>query len=160
VTERRIRHRALAYRDQTMSVERRLRELRYRRFAVRTAKANVVTPAVFDEPVSVLELVVSPGRWQVTGVATFAATAAAEVDFQLSVAAADPVTDEDYDGDDFDAPVARHQATHSAAVTITLFCYGDLIQSGDDNIRVMLRAMNGSGGIYSLTDVRLTLWPV
>lgn len=160
MSERQVREVGRAYDQRASASERRIRELQSRAYrgAVRTASADAADPGLYNDLVSVLEVVVPSGRWLATGFATFAVTPVATVDLYAQIVVSDPLTDDEFTGPNYDLPPARYAATLATPLVMSLRCGGDLI--AEDNVKVTLRTMNADGDAYTLTDLRLALNPV
>jgi hypothetical protein len=159
--ERKVRevNRAFLQRLDELSDKVRGLELRAFRGAVRTAHADAANPGVFDEYVSVLEVIVPSGRWLVNGIATFnVVSPTTAVDLAIKVGVFDPITDEAVLVPHSDVPPSEYHFATTSHVHFTAYCDGDIIV--DDNVKVVLQSVNFAGDAYSLTNVRLTLNPV
>lgn len=134
-------------------------KLRAYRGAVRTAHTESVAPGVYDEFVTVLEVIVSSGRWLVSGLATFTTAAPVSgVDLRLQIGAYDPITDEPVTVSHDDVPPCEFAISTTSPVTYTAQCVGDII--AEDNVKMVLQSANFAGGAYTLSHIRLTLSPV
>lgn len=159
--ERRIREPSQAFLQHLERLDADVRNLKLRAYrgAVRTAHAETVGPGIYDEYISVLEIVVPAGRWLVGGLATFhVAAPTTGIDLNLQIGAFDSLTDEPVGLTHDDVPPAQISFSTTSPVAMSVYCVGDIVT--DANVKIVLQSVNFTGDAYTLSHVRLTLDPV